>query len=81
MKKDIKSMLTLVIFIVILIVIFKFVLWLFPIILGIFIGYLIYRFFTRVKDKVNENDNTNRVKISKKGKVMEGTIVREKNDD
>ena len=76
-KDDLKYIITLIIFIAIIVLIFKFVLWLLPyalILLGLYIGYV---FVIKVKNRsieLNKNDK-------KKDDIKEAEIVKEKNEE
>ncbi len=82
-KNNVKSVIVLVIFVIILIILFKFIIWLFPYALLLFLIYLVVRFIMRVNNRVDDinKGNGKRQRINNKNnKVVEGTIVREKNE-
>ena len=77
MEVNIKSIIKLLLTILIIIVAVKFFIYALPFIIVLLLGYLVYK-------KVKENngvDITKTTKNSKKGKVLEGEVVKERVDD
>ena len=77
-KDDLKYIITLIIFIIIIVLIFKFVLWLLPYALVLLGLYILYVFFIKVKNRsieLSKSDN------KKKDNIKEAEIVKEKNEE
>jgi len=81
-KNDFKYIITLMIFIAIIILIFKFIAWLLPYALVLLGVYLVYVFIIKVKDRTielsNKDDKSN--KKNKDNDIKEAEIVKEKNN-
>ncbi|MBP5684422.1 MAG: hypothetical protein J6X02_04115 [Bacilli bacterium] len=79
-KSDFKYIYTAIIFIAIIILIFKFIAWLLPYALVLLGAYLVYVFVIKVKNRTIEiNKSSNETKKDKKV-VKEAEIVKEKNN-
>ncbi len=77
-REDLKYIITLIIFIAIIVLIFKFIAWLLPyalIVLGLYIGYI---FVMKVKNRTIEINKDNK---KKKDDIKEAEIVKEKNEE
>jgi Ca2+/Na+ antiporter len=77
-KDDLKYIITLIIFIAIIVLIIKFIVWLLPYALVLFGLYILYVFFIKVKNRsieLNKNDN------KKEDNIKEAEIVKEKNEE
>ena len=77
-REDLKYIITVIIFIAIIVLIFKFIAWLLPyalIVLGIFI---VYVFVMKVKNRTIEISKDNK---KKKDDIKEAEIVKEKNEE
>lgn len=83
MNDDLKNILKIVIGVVLIVLGVKFFVALLPVILLVLLGYLIYCFYIKTKNKTIEkiNINVNNKSNKSKKKVQEAEIVREKNED
>ena len=78
-KDDLKYIIMLIIFIAIIVLIIKFIVWLLPYALVLLGAYILYILFIKVKDRsiVLNKDNKNK----KKDSIKEAEIVKEKNEE
>ncbi len=77
-KDDLKYVVTLIIFIAIIALIIKFIVWLLPYALVLLGLYILYVFFIKVKNRSIElNKDSNK----KKDNIKEAEIVKEKNEE
>ena len=77
-KDDLKYIITLIIFIAIIVLIIKFIVWLLPYALVLLGLYILYVFFIKVKNRsivLNKDSN------KKKDNVKEAEIIKEKNEE
>ncbi len=77
-KDDLKYIITVIIFIALIVLIFKFIAWLLPYALVLLGLYIVYVFFIKVKNRsieLNKKDN------KKKDNIREAEIVKEKNEE
>ena len=77
-REDLKYIITLIIFIAMIVLIFKFIAWLLPyalIVLGLYIGFI---FVMKVKNRTIEINKDNK---KKKDDIKEAEIVKEKNEE
>jgi Ca2+/Na+ antiporter len=77
-KDDLKYIITLIIFIIIIVLIFKFIVWLLPYALVLLGLYILYVFYIKVKNRsieLSKSDN------KKKDNIKEAEIVKEKNEE
>ena len=77
-KDDLKYIITVIIFIALIVLIFKFIAWLLPYALVLLGLYIVYVFFIKVKNRsieINKKDN------KKKDNIREAEIVKEKNEE
>ena len=81
-KNDFKYIIAFMIFLAIIILIFKFIAWLLPYALVLLGVYLVYVFIIKVKDRTielsNKDDKSN--KKNKDNDIKEAEIVKEKNN-
>ena len=77
-KDDLKYIIMLIIFIAIIVLIVKFIVWLLPYALVLLGLYILYVFFIKVKNRSIElnKDNNN-----KKDNIKEAEIIKEKNEE
>ena len=76
-KEDLKYLIMLLIFIAIIVLIIKFIVWLLPYALVLLGLYILYVFFIKVKERsieISKNEN-------KKNNIKEAEIVKEKNEE
>ena len=77
-KDDLKYIITLIIFIAIIVLIIKFIVWLLPYALVLLGVYIVYVFYIKVKNRSIElNKDSNK----KKDNIKEAEIVKEKNEE
>ena len=78
-KDDLKYIIMLIIFIAIIVLVIKFIVWLLPYALVLLGAYILYILFIKVKDRsiVLNKDNKNK----KKDSIKEAEIVKEKNEE
>lgn len=83
MNDDLKNILKIVIGVTLIVLGVKFFVALLPVILLVLLGYLIYCFVMKTKNKTIEkiNINVNNKASKSKKRVQEAEIVREKNED
>ena len=77
-KDDLKYIITVIIFIALIVLIFKFIAWLLPYALVLLGLYIVYVFFIKVKNRsieLNKKDN------KKNDNIREAEIVKEKNEE
>ena len=78
MEENIKKIIKILLTILIIVVAVKFFIYALPFIIILLLGYLVYK-------KVKENNPQETVektkKVSKKGKVLEGEVIKERVDD
>jgi len=77
-KDDLKYIITVIIFIALIVLIFKFIAWLLPYALVLLGLYIVYVFFIKVKNRsieLNKKDN------KEKDNIREAEIVKEKNEE
>ena len=77
-KDDLKYIITLIIFIAIIVLIIKFIVWLLPYALVLLGLYILYVFFIKVKNRsivLNKDSN------KKKDNIKEAEIIKEKNEE
>ena len=76
-KDDLKYLITLIIFIAIIVLIIKFIVWLLPyalVLLGLYIGYVLVMKVKNRSIELNKSDK-------KKDSIKEAEIVKEKNEE
>lgn len=76
MENNLKQVIKILLAIFLIILAIKFFIFILPIIIILLLGYLIYQKFKR-----GNNDISKKEKDSNQGKIIEGTIVKEKVDD
>lgn len=77
-QNDLKYIITVIIFIALIVLIFKFIAWLLPYALVLLGLYIVYVFFIKVKNRsieLSKKDN------KKKDNIKEAEIVKEKNEE
>ncbi len=77
-KDDLKYVVTLIIFIAIIALIIKFIVWLLPYALVLLGLYILYVFFIKVK---NRSIELNKDSNNKKDNIKEAEIIKEKNEE
>ncbi len=77
-KDDLKYIIMLLIFIAMIVLIFKFIVWLLPYALVLLGVYIVYVFYIKVKNRSIElNKDSNK----KKDNIKEAEIIKEKNEE
>jgi predicted membrane protein len=79
-KNDFKYIIAFMIFLAIIILIFKFIAWLLPYALVLLGVYLVYVFIIKVKDRSIELSNKEDKNNNKNKDIKEAEIVKEKNN-
>ena len=74
LKKIIKILIT----ILIIVVVIKFFIYALPFIIVLLLGYLVYK---KVKENNAQETVEKTTKVNKKGKILEGKVVKERVDD
>ena len=77
-KDDLKYVVTLIIFIAIIALIIKFIVWLLPYALVLLGLYILYVFYIKVK---NRSIELNKDSNNKKDNIKEAEIIKEKNEE
>ncbi len=77
-KDDLKYIIMLIIFIAIIVLIVKFIVWLLPYALVLLGVYIVYVFYIKVK---NRSIELNKDSNNKKDNIKEAEIIKEKNEE